>query len=245
MEREYTDYQYAKYRMLEPPVWGNHYGKALENFQESADAGEARGTFMLGKILLLWNKNESDAAIGMGWLEKAADMGYKIAKEFLDFYRTFGKPITRELLESVTLETEDADLLCLAGQLKFFDSPLAPFRGEGHPKALGGVELLKKAADMGHLEAVRFLFEAYFGYFWQVYHDSEKAKYWLEKYLALTADPLEQAELDNFAYACKRMMKSRRDLVFSTNSRSCSRDLPENRGSLDPSFYDRFRPENQ
>ena len=71
--------------------------------------------------------------------------------------------------------------------------------------------------------------------------DSEKAKYWLEKYLQLTNDPLEQAELDNFEYACKRMMKSRRSLVFYTNSRSCSRDLPENRGSLDDSFYDKFR----
>ena len=245
MELEYTDYQYAKYRMLEPPIRHNHYESAIKNFEESAEAGEARGTFMLGKILLLWSKNEADAAIGMGWLEKAAAMGYKIADEFLGFYRTFGKPITRELLESVTLETEDAGLLCLAGQMKFFDCPLSGFRNEGHSKALEGIALLKKAADKGHLEAIRFLFEAYFGYFWQVYHDSEKAKYWLEKYLERTKDPLEQAELDNFEYACKRMMKSRRDLVFYTNSRSCSRNLPENRGSLDSSFYDRFRPENQ
>ena len=245
MELEYTDYQYAKYRMLEPPIWHNHYESALKNFEESAEAGEARGTFMLGKILLLWSKNEADAGAGIGWLEKAAAMGYSIAENFLRFYRSCSQPITRELLESITLGTEDADLLCLAGQLKFFDSPLTTFRNEGHSKALEGVELLEKAADMGHLEAIRFLFEAYFGYFWQVYHDSEKAKYWLEKYLALTGDPLEQAELDNFEYACERMMKSRRDLVFYTNSRSCSRDLPENRGSLDSSFYDRFRPENQ
>ena len=245
MEREYTDYQYAKYRMLEPPIRHNHYESALKNFEESAEAGEARGAFMLGKILLLWSKNEADAAIGMGWLEKAADMGYKVADEFLRFYRGLGKPVTRELLESVTPETEDAGLLCLAGQLKFFDAPLSGFRDEGHSEALKGIELLKKAADMGHLEANRFLFEAYFGYFWQVYHDSEKARYWLEKYLERTKDPLEQAELDNYEYACKRMMKSRRDLVFYTNSRSCSRDLPENRGSLDSSFYDRFRPENQ
>lgn len=241
MKLEYTDYQYAKYRMLEPPIWGNHYGKALENFQESAEAGEPRGTFMLGKILLLWSKNDDDAATGIRWLEKAADMGYQIAENFLRFYRGLGKPVTRELLESVTLEAEDADLLCLAGQLKFFDSPLAVFMGEEHPKTLEGIELLKKAAQMGHLEATRFLYEAYFGYFWQVFHDSEKAKYWLEKYLAMTVDPLEQAELDNFAYACKRMMKSRRELFFYTQGRSCSRDLPENRGSLDDSFYDKFR----
>ena len=164
MKLEYTDYQYAKYRMLEPPIWHNHYESALTNFEESAEAGEARGTFMLGKILLLWSKNEADAAIGIRWLEKAAAMGYKVADEFLDFYRTFGKPITRELLESVTLETENAPLLCLAGQLKFFDCPLSGFRNEGHPKALEGIALLKKAAEKGHLEAVRFLFEAYFGY---------------------------------------------------------------------------------
>ena len=87
---------------------------------------------MLGKILLLWSEREADAAVGIGWLEKAAAMGYPIAENFLRFYRSFGKPITRELLESVTLETEDADLLCLAGQLKFFDCPLSGFRNEGH-----------------------------------------------------------------------------------------------------------------
>ena len=71
MEREYTDYQYAKYRMLEPPIWGDHYRKALEKFQKSAEEGEPRGTFMLGKILLLWSKNEADAAIEK--LEKTLD----------------------------------------------------------------------------------------------------------------------------------------------------------------------------
>jgi len=241
MQREYTKYQYGKYRMMEPPLWAKHYEKALECFEESFEAGEPRGAFMLGKVLLLWSEKEEDAATGIRWLEKAAAMGYRIAEDFLGFYRAFGKPITREVLESVTLETENAPLLCLAGQLKFFDCPLSGFRNEGHSKALEGIELLKKAADLGHLEAVRFLFEAYFGYFWQVYHDSEKAKYWLEKYLALTGDPLEQAELNNYENACKRMMKSRRDLVFYTNSRSCSRDLPENRGSLDSSFYDKYR----
>lgn len=241
MKPEATEYQFGKYQMLEPPVWGKHYGRALEKFRKSAEEGDPRGTFMLGKILLLWRKNESDAAIGMGWLEKAAAMGYKVADEFLRFYHGLGKPITRELLESVTLETEDADLLCLAGQLKFFDSPFTVFLKEEHPMTLEGIELLKKAADLGHLEAVHFLFEAYFGYFWQVFHDSEKAKYWLQKYLELTKDPLEQAELDNFEYACKRMMESRRELLFFTQGRSCSRDLPVNRGSLDDSFYDKFR----
>ena len=245
MQLEYTDYQYAKYRMLEPPIWHDHYEGALKNFEESAEVGEARGAFMLGKTLLLWSKNEADAAAGISWLEKAAAMGYPIAENFLRFYRSLGKPITRELLESVTLDTADADLLCLAGQLKFYDSPFTVFLKEEHPKTLEGIGLLKKAADLGHLEATCFLFEAYFGYFWQVFHDSEKAKYWLEKYLELTCDPLEQAELDNFEYACKRMMKCRREMLYFTQGRSCSRDLPENRGSLDSSFYDRFRPENQ
>ena len=36
MEREYTDYQYAKYRMLEPPIWHDHYESALKNFEESS-----------------------------------------------------------------------------------------------------------------------------------------------------------------------------------------------------------------
>ncbi|MBQ6997871.1 MAG: sel1 repeat family protein [Oscillospiraceae bacterium] len=227
--------------MLEPPVWGRHYEKALKNFEESAEAGEARGAFMLGKILLLWSEREADAAIGMGWLEKAAAMGYKIAEEFLDFYRTFGKPITRQLLEAVTLDTGNGDLLCLAGQLKFFDTPFDVFPKEAHPKTLEGIELLEKAAELGHPEAARFLFEAYFGYFWQVLHDSEKAKYYLEKYLALTGDALERAELDNFEYACQRMMKSRRELLFYTRGRVCSQGMPENRGSLDDSFYDKFR----
>ncbi len=244
MKLEISDYQYGKYKMLEPPIWGNHYEKALRNFEESAQAGEARGAFMLGKLLLLWSKKEADAAVGIGWLEKAAAMDYPIAEKFLRFYRTLGKPITRELLESVTIDTEDADLLCLAGQLKFFDCPLSGFRNEGHSKALEGIALLKKAADKGHLEAIRFLFEAYFGYFWQVFCDSEQAKYWLEKYLSMTVDPLEQAELHNFEYACNRMMKSRRELLFYTNSRSCSRDLPENRGSLDDAFYDKYRSQN-
>ena len=241
MDLEYTDYQYAKYRMLEPPIWHNHYQSALKNFEESAEAGEARGTFMLGKILLLWSESEADAAIGIRWLEKAAAMSYPIADNFLRFYRAFGRPITRERLEAVTLEEESPDLLCLAGQLKFFDTPFTVFLREEHPMTLEGIALLKKAADMGHLESVRFLFEAYFGYFWQVFHNSEQAKYWLEQYLKLTKDPLEQAELDNFEYACKRMMKSRREMLFFTQGRTSSQGLPENRGSLDDSFYDKFR----
>ena len=50
MEREYTDYQYAKYRMLEPPIWGDHYGKALEKFQKSAEEEEPRGAFSVSKV---------------------------------------------------------------------------------------------------------------------------------------------------------------------------------------------------
>lgn len=243
MKRDISDYQFGKYRMLEPPIWGNHYGRALENFRKSAEAGDPRGAFMLGKMLLLRNEKEDDAAVGMMWLERAAGMGYQIAECFLRFYRSFGRPITRELLESVTLETEDADLLCLSGQLKFFDSPFTVFLKEEHPKTLEGIELLEKAADKGHLEAVRFLYESYFGYFWQVFPAPEKAKCWLETYLELTNDPLEQEEMDQFDYACTRMSKSRRNLLFYTQGRSCSQDLPENRGSLDDSFYDRFREE--
>ena len=241
MNAIFLDYQCGKYAMLEPPVRVNHYRKALERFQKSAAAGEARGAFMLGKVLFLWGEKEEDRAVGISWLEKASAMGYIIADRFLEFTRAFGRPITREILEAVTLDCNDADLLCLAGQLKFFDTPFSAFPKDEHPVTMAGIELLKKAAALGHVEATRFLFEAYFGYFWQIYHNSDLAGYWLEKYLALTDDPVERAELDSFADACQRMWKSRLQLFYGSRVRSCSQGLPENRGSLDSSFYDRFR----
>ena len=241
MHRDITDYQFGKYFLLEPPIRFNHEAKILNNFRESADAGEPRGMFMLGKLLALWSSSSDQADIGLRWVERAAEAGYAIAGDFMRFYCTYPAKITRELLEAVTLESEDPDLLCLAGQLKLYDSPFNAFMRDEHPMTLEGIRFLEKAAQLGHLEAVRFLYESYMGYFWQIFHNKELARTWLEKYLAITVDPLEKQVLDQFDDSCNRVARGRLHLFYSSRVRSCSQGLPENRGSLDSSFYDRFR----
>ena len=234
-------YQFGKYFLLEPPIRVHHEAKILNSFRKSADAGEPRGMFMLGKLLVLWSSNSDQAGIGLRWVERAAEAGYIIAGDFLRFYCTYPAPINRELLERVTLELEDPDLLCLAGQLKLYDSPFIVFMRDEHPMSLEGIKFLEKAAQLGNLEAIRFLYEAYMGYFWQIFPNAELARTWLEKYLAITNDPLEQKVLNRFGDYCKHVGDTRRHLFYETRVRYTSRNLPTGRGSLDSSFYDKFR----
>ena len=104
-----------------------------------------------------------------------------------------------------------------------------------------GLSLIEKSADMGNIEAVHFLYECYMGYLWQVEWDDEKAKGYLEKYLNMTSDGIEEAILKDFDRLQKEIIKLRRDHRFYTVGRAISKGLPENRGSLDDSYYDKYR----
>lgn len=233
------EYFVGSYKEFEhPDIWGYTTDKVIKLFEKAITHDDPRAIYKAARLLLLGESK--DAERGEELLNQAVERDYALAKSFRSFYDSLTTPITEALLCEVTLDTEDPGLLLLAGQMHLrFTYPV--FNQLEYKAVDLGLSLIEKSADMGNIEAVHFLYECYMGYFWQVEWDDEKAKGYLEKYLNMTSDGIEEAILKDFDRLQKEIIKLRRDRRFYTVGRAISKGLPENRGSLDDSYYDKYR----
>ena len=235
-------YYAGSYKEFEhPDIWGYNTDKVIKIFEEAISNDDTRAIYKIARLLLLGENK--DVERGEELLNQAVERDYALAKSFRSFYDSLTTPITAEKLRNVTLEIEDAGLLLLAGQMHLrFTYPV--FNQLEYKSVKYGLALIEKSADMGNIEAVHFLYECYMGYLWQVECDREKAKECLEKYLGMTTDEIEEEILKDFENYHKKIFQMKRDHRFYTLGRAISKGLPENRGSLDDSYYDKFRPES-
>ena len=232
-------YFIGSYKELENvSLFGNRMPTVKECFRKAIRLEDLRAAYKLGRIMLL--AKNGDRQEGLALLEQTADKGYTMAESFLEFYRSLSEPVTEELLKGVTLESENSGLLLLAGQMHM-RSTYPVFNQPEYAATQCGLALIEKSAQMGNLEAVHFLYECYMGYFWQIEPDKEKAQAFLKKYLSKTNDKIEAEILKDFDTFFDKVTSNRRDFRFETLSKSLSKDLPYNRGSLDDSYYDKYR----
>ena len=235
------DYFFGSYKELEyVGIWPTRVKTMVSRFKKAVERGDPRAMYKLARVYLLSYTGETEAGVEL--LDRAIEYGYLIAENFKRFYNSLSSPITKALLDEVTLETEDADLLFLAGQMHMrYTYPV--FNQLEYKETQYGIALMEKAADMGNIEAVHFLYEAYMGYFWQVEPDGDKSREYLKKYLSMTEDEIEAAVLEDFDRLFADMRKTRMDSRFYTVGKALSNQLPGEGGSHDDSYYDKYRPE--
>jgi hypothetical protein len=233
-------YFLATFKAFAPDLRGNRKSKVIEYYTKASGLGDLRARYKLAKALLLWE--DGDRALGMKYLRSCILFGYKPAREFYRFYKGLSEPVTLELLKTVTAECDNPHLLLLAGQMHIlFASPTS--KAAEYECTHYGMSLIERAAQLSHLESIHFLYECYMGYFWQIQPGKEKARKLLTKYLSKTKDKIESAVLSEFEDIFEAVTSNRHTFRYELMVKVTSAGLPPERGSLDPSFYDKFREE--
>ena len=158
------------------------YDKGLELAQKAADAGNARGMFLVGRCYANGNGVTQDNKKAAEWYQKAADAGDSWAMANLGWLYMAGDGVTQDYLKAKELWEKGADLgndsaICGLGHL-YSD-------GEGVTQDyLKAKELWERAADLGSINAMANLGWLYH-YGHGVKQDYKTAMEWYKKAAAL------------------------------------------------------------